>query len=107
MNGNEKTDTAKAITAWTRRGAVSVALVAQLLVAGATATWGVHRYQVIQAEKTPPQPVLEPKRYESRYDRAEVVSDEQLQRTLLKHCLHLQHFLIKFELLSQSLSLPL
>lgn len=84
MNDNEKTDAAKTMTAWTRRGAVSVALVAQLLVAGATATWGVHRYQVIQAEKTPPQPALEPKRYEPRYDRVEVVSDEQLQRTLLK-----------------------
>ena len=84
MNDHEKTDAAMTMTAWTRRGAVSVALVAQLLVAGATATWGVHRYQVIQAEKTPPQPVLEPKRYEPRYDRAEVVSDEELQRTLLK-----------------------
>ena len=69
---------------WTRRGAVSIALVAQLLIAGATAGWGVHRYQVIQAEKTPPQPVLEPKRYEPRYDRPDVVSDEQLQRVLLK-----------------------
>ncbi len=67
-----------------RRGAISVALIAQLLIAGATAAWGVHRYQVIQGEKTPPQPVLEPKRYEPRYDRPEVVSDEQLQRVLLK-----------------------
>ncbi len=67
-----------------RRGAVSVAMVTQLLLAGVTAGWGIHRYQVIQDEKTPPQPVLKPKRYEPRYDRPEIVSDEQLQRVLLK-----------------------
>lgn len=77
-------DLSMTIAGWSRRGAVSVALVAQLLIAGATLGWGVHRYQIIQVEKSPPQPVTEPKRYEPRYDRPDVVSDEQLLRVLLK-----------------------
>ena len=64
--------------------AVSAALVVQLVIAGVTAAWGVARYQAIQGEKTPPQPRVEPVRYEPRYDRPEVVSDEQLERVLLK-----------------------
>lgn len=69
---------------WSRRGAVSTALVAQALIAGAMAMWGVQRYLILEAERSPPQPSIEPTRYEPRYDRPDVVSDEQLQRVLLK-----------------------
>lgn len=79
MNDNSKTS-----DVWSRRGAVSVALVAQFVLAGALGALGLHRYQAIQSEKTPPQPALEPQRYEPRYDRPDVVTDEQLRRVLLK-----------------------
>ncbi len=67
-----------------RRGTVEVSLVLQILVAGATLAWGMSRYQAIQAEKIPPQPQLQPRQIEPKYDRPEVVDDEQLTRVLSK-----------------------
>lgn len=67
-----------------RRGAVSAALIVQAVLAAATVGWGLTRYQAIQAEKTPPQPIVEQFRYEPRYDRPEIVSDAELTRVLLK-----------------------
>ena len=67
-----------------RRGTIAAALAMQILVAGMTLAWGLHRYIVIQAEKNPPQPQLQPRLIEPKYDRPDVVDDEQLQRVLLK-----------------------
>ncbi len=67
-----------------RRGTVGVALVVQILVAGATLAWGLHRYEVIKTERTPPQPQSQPRLIEPQFDRPDVVDDEQLQRVLLK-----------------------
>ncbi len=63
---------------------IGVTLVMQMLVAGVTLAWGMYRFQVIQAEKIPPQPQLQPRLIEPRYDRPDVVDDEQLQRVLTK-----------------------
>ena len=66
-----------------RRVTIGVTLAMQMLVAGVTLAWGMHRFQVIQAEKTPPQPQLQPRLIEPRYDRPDVVDDEQ-QRVLIR-----------------------
>ena len=69
-------------SAW--RGVIGAVLAVQVLVAGATLVWGVHRFQVIEAERLPPQPQIQPRVFTPRYNRPEVVDDEQLLRVLTK-----------------------
>lgn len=67
-----------------RRGSVGASLIVQMIVAGGLLAWGLHRFQAIEAERTPPPPRIQPRRIEPRYDRPDVIDDEQLRRTLTK-----------------------
>lgn len=67
-----------------RRGTVETTLVVQMIVAGSLLAWGLYRFQAIQAERNPPLPRTEPRLIEPKYDRPDVIDDEQLRRTLTK-----------------------
>lgn len=67
-----------------RRGAIESALLLQMIVAVGLLAWGLFRFEKIQTERIPPIPRMQPRLIEPRYDRPEVIRDEQLRHTLTK-----------------------